>query len=367
MHLSFYRKRHPPVGSSPGTLVLPREAEPLHVRVTCYAGTEYRVVPPDLEALDALLAPGTVTWVDVQGLGDERTLRQLAGTFNIHPLALEDVANAPQRPKAEEYDDHLFLVTRMARLEPGLGLDIEQIAIFAGSNYVVSFEEQRTGVLDPVRARLRDGKGLLRTAGPGYLAYAILDTIVDSYYPVIEQLSERLAALELRVLSTPTQATLDRMNRVKTDLVLLRRGIWPQLEAINRQLRDPSRFLTDQVRVYLRDTADHCAQLVDVVDSHRELVNGLLNTYLSLVGMRTNEVMKVLTIMTSIFIPLTFVAGIYGMNFEFMPELHSPWGYPILLAVMAIVAGAMLLFFRRRGWLGGGGGDEDDDDAPRAG
>ena len=361
--ISLFRKGHPPVGARPGTLVIPENAPPPTIEVIHYAPTEYRTFKPTSPAeLVPLLKQGTTTWIDVEGLGDEKLLRELGELFHIHPLALEDVSNAPQRPKAEEYDEHLLLVTRMARLTDAMELDIEQVAMFVGPNYVLSFGERPGDVLDPVRNRIREGKGAIRGGGPGYLAYAIVDTIVDAYYPVIERLSAKLERLEDLVLLRPTPRLLDHLNRIKTDLVLLRRGVWPQLETLNRLLRETSTFLGEEVQVYLRDPADHCAQLVDVIDSHRELVNGLLNTYLSVMSNRTNEVMKVLTIMSSIFIPLTFLAGIYGMNFEFMPELHRKWAYPILLGLMAVVAGIMVVYFWRKGWLGGGSGGDGDDD-----
>jgi magnesium transporter len=230
-----------------------------------------------------------------------------------------------------------------------------------GPTYVLSFGERPGDVLDPVRTRIREGKGAIRGGGPGYLAYAILDCIIDAYYPVIERLSAKLEKLEDDVLVAPTPRLLDHLNRVKTDLVLLRRGVWPQLETLNRLLREPSRFLGEEVQVYLRDPTDHCAQLVDVIDSHRELVSGLLNTYLSVISNRTNEVMKVLTIMSAIFIPLTFVAGIYGMNFQHMPELHQEWAYPLVLGIMVAVAGVLVFYFWRRGWIGGGPRRSDDD------
>jgi magnesium transporter len=348
----LYRKRHPPVGARPGTLAIPEGASPPRIDVIRYNQREAQVRSLEKVSEIGPLDDGSMTWVDVEGVGDESVLRALGDKFSIHPLALEDVANAPQRPKAEEYDQHLLLISRMARLTDTMELDIEQIAIFVGKNYVLSFQERPGDVLDAVRNRIKDGKGKLRTAGPGYLAYALVDTIVDAYYPVVERLSSLLEKLEDRVLIAPTPRLLDRLNRIKTDLVVLRRGIWPQLEVVNRLLRDPSQFISDEVRLFMRDTADHCAQLVDVIDSHRELVNGLLNTYLSVVANRTNEVMKVLTIMSSIFIPLTFLAGIYGMNFDAMPELHQTWGYPVLLGLMAAVAIGLIIYFRRLGWLG---------------
>jgi magnesium transporter len=360
MRFSLYRKRHPVVGARPGTLVIPKDAPPPRIDIIRYDEREASVRNEvTLAEVEAALKMTGIIWVDVESVGDEATMRRLGDIFSIHPLALEDVTNAPQRPKAEEYPQHLLLVARMASINEELELDMEQIAIFVGKDYVLSFQEHPGDVLDPVRTRIQEGKGAIRTAGPGYLAYALLDTIVDAYFPVVERLSEKLELLEERVLGRPTPRTLDHLNRVKTDLVVLRRGIWPVLDALNRLMRDKSKYLGDDAFVYLRDTVDHAAQLVDVIDSHRELVNGLLNTYLSVVANRTNEVMKVLTIMSSIFIPLTFLAGIYGMNFDHMPELHERWSYPVLMGAMGVVAIIMLIYFRRRGWLGGA----DDDDA----
>lgn len=360
--ISLFRKGHPPVGARPGTLVIPANAPRPTIDVIHYSPAEHRTLrPTSLAEIAPLLKSGTTTWIDIEGLGDEALLREVAAMFAIHPLALEDVANAPQRPKAEEYDEHLLLIARMARLNEAMELDIEQVAMFVGTTYVLSFGERPGDVLDPVRNRIRDGKGAIRGAGPGYLAYAILDTIIDAYYPVIERLSHKLERLEDRVLVAPTPRLLDQLNRIKTDLVLLRRGVWPQLETLNRLLRETNPYLGDEVQVYLRDPTDHCAQLVDVIDSHRELVNGLLNTYLSVMSNRTNEVMKVLTIMSSIFIPLTFLAGIYGMNFDFMPELHERWSYPLLLALMIGIALFMTYYFWRKGWIGGGPDSDDDD------
>jgi magnesium transporter len=362
--LSLFRKRHPPVGARPGTLVVTESDLRPRMSVVCYdgEGVEEAAIATVAE-LDRYLVPGRVVWLDVQGLGDEQLLRTLGDRLQLHPLALEDVVNVPQRPKIEEYAEQLFVITRMARLVGASGLDVEQVAIVIGSTWVLSFQEHYGDILDPVRVRIREGKGPLRHAGPDYLAYALLDTIVDGYFPVMEELGERVARLESRIMTRPHPTCVDRINEVKSVLDTLRRGIWPQREALNRLPREPTRFLSDQVRLYLRDTTDHCAQLVDAVDSHRDLVNGLMNTYLSVMSHRTNEVMKVLTIMASIFIPLTFLAGIYGMNFERMPELHSVWGYPVALTVMVLSAGGMLLWFRRRGWLGGGAEDDGDDDA----
>jgi len=352
--LTLFRKRHPPVGSRPGTLAVGPGALPPRIHRIRY-GPDGVTEGPITDTSELGPPPpdqGGVTWIDVQGLGDEALLRQLGERFRLHPLALEDLVNVPQRPKIEEYQDQLLLITRMCQVEPGCRLNAEQVGLVLGAGYVLSIQERYGDVLDPVRVRIREGLGAIRSAGPDYLAYALLDTIVDGYYPVLEELSETLARLEAKILTRPVPRHLDRVNQLKTLLVVMRRGIWPQREALSRLLRDGSRFICPEVRVYLRDTLDHAAQVVDVVDSHRELVAGLLNTYLSALSNRTNEVMKVLTIMASIFIPLTFLAGVYGMNFEAMPELHERWGYPVVLVMMLLTAGGLLIYFRRRGWLG---------------
>jgi magnesium transporter len=355
--LTIFKKRRPPVGARPGTLVVP-EGAPTRIRVFEYDPEgAVESTPVSLDELVRLRDGARTAWIDVQGLGDEAMLRRLAEIFSIHPLALEDLVNAPQRPKVEEYDGQLLFIARTARLPSADDIELEQVGVVIGAGYVLTFQERRGDVLDLVRTRIREGKGKIRGGGAGYLGYAIIDTIVDGYYPVVEALGERLEHLELRVLDAPIPATLAEINRTKAQLVIMRRGLWPQREAVSRMIKQPTPLLSDDVRLYLRDTDDHGAQLVDVVDSQRELVNGLMNTYLSAVANRTNEVMKVLTIMSSIFIPLTFLAGIYGMNFADMPELHARWGYPVLLGVMTALGIGMLLYFRRQGWLGGSKSD----------
>jgi magnesium transporter len=349
----MFRKRHPPVGAKPGTLMIHSQAQRPVVRVMKYR-------PDHLEEHDVaavaklkdLLEENTVCWIDVQGLGDEKVLRELADLFSIHLLALEDVVNVPQRPKVERFEEHTLCITRMT---PPRGEEIEpeQVSVFIGPNYVLTFQERYGDVFDPVRNRIRQGGPILRSSGPSYLAYALLDAVIDGYYPILEKLGEKLEALEDEVVADPRPAVLHEVHQAKRDLLAIRRAIWPQREAVNALIRDENPLISDQVRVYLRDCYDHCVQIMDGVETYRELAGGLMDVYLSGVGNRQNEVMKVLTIMASIFIPLTFMAGIYGMNFENMPELHSAWGYPFLLAAMVVVAVGMTVFFRRKGWLGG--------------
>jgi len=347
-----YKKRRPPVGARPGTLVLPEGALPPRIHEFRY--DEGHVKEREVaKASDIGPAPDKgVLWVDVQGLGSEEILLALGERFALHALILEDIVHAPQRPKAEAYADHTLLITRMLSLDVEGNQEAEQVSVIVGHRWVLTFQEKHGDVLDPVRRRIRSGAGRIRKAGADYLAYAIVDTIVDGYFPVVEKWSETIERLEDEVLESATPKLLERLNDIKRDLIGLRRVMWPQREALNQLVRDASTLFTDETRLFLRDTYDHCIQLVEVTESQRELINGLQNTYLSMVSNRMNEVMKVLTIMASIFIPLTFLAGLYGMNLMNMPEMTFPWSYPILLCVMAVLAIGMVFFFRHKGWLG---------------
>lgn len=364
--VSLFRKKHPKPGAKPGTLVIADNAVPPRIHTIRYGSEsveEADVV--DLDELDALAVnEDSILWVDVQGLGDGASLRRIAKRFGMHLLALEDVVNVPQRPKAEKYDEHLLLITRMVRLGERSQIDLEQVSIVLGKNYVLTFQEQYGDVLDPVRSRIRSRSALIHKHGADYLAYAVFDTIVDAYYPVLESIGDYLERLEDAVLENPSNALLQQLNRYKNRLFNLRRSLWPQREAVNSLIRDANPFVTDAVRIYLRDTYDHCVQTTEIAEMYREMVSGLMNMYLSAVANRTNEVMKVLTVVATIFIPLTFIAGIYGMNFEHMPELSAQWAYPILWCVMGFTAASMLGFFWSKGWLGGRRGQDDflDDD-----
>lgn len=359
-----FRKRRRKVGAAPGTLDISSTSPPPRITAMHYSVNTFRhETVSDVEELHESFSKNEVTWVDVQGFGDKSMMQQLGTYFGLHRLLLEDVVNVPQRPKAQRYDDQLLLVVRMVRHQPsdevpksGLGplaIDMEQVSMVITANYVLTFQERYGDVLDPVRKRIKAGKGLLRSRGADYLAYAVTDTIIDGYYPVLELVGDRLEALENEVIDNPSPAVLGELHRLKNQLINLRRAIWPQREAINALLRGEHEMLSEEVAIYLRDTYDHCVQTSEVAEMYREMVTGLVNTYLSSIANRTNEVMKVLTIMASIFIPLTFMAGIYGMNFEHIPELKYRYGYPMLWAAMTTTAAGMLVYFRRKGWLGG--------------
>lgn len=357
MNASLFRKKHTEVGARPGTLAISEDAPAPKISSTHYSESEHRTAAVNqVSELKDAFQEGEVTWIDIQGFGDRSVMRELGALFNLHPLLLEDIVNVPQRPKSEPYEDQLLVIVRMVQVgkddqrgEPTV--DMEQVSMVIANNYLITFQERHGDILDPVRKRIASGKGLIRKRGPDYLAYVIADTIVDGYYPVLEIVGDRLEMLEVAVIENPSPATLGELNRLKNQLINLRRAIWPQREAINELVRGDHQLITSEVGVYLRDTYDHCIQTSEVAEMYREMVTGLMNTYLSSVANRTNEVMKVLTIMASIFIPLTFMAGIYGMNFENMPELKYPYAYAILWFAMGIVTAGMLLFFWTKGWI----------------
>lgn len=357
MNANLFRKRYTKVGARPGTLVIPKESPPPKISSIHYSDSEYRTSSVDsVDQLKQACQEGEITWVDIQGFGDRSIMRKIGTIFNLHPLLLEDVVNVPQRPKVEPYGDQLLVIVRMVRVneQPRDGepiVDMEQVSMVFAKDYLITFQERHGDILDPVRSRLAANKGIIRKRGADYLAYVIADTIIDAYYPVLEVVGNHLESLEAMVIDNPSPSVLGELNRLKNQLINLRRAIWPQREAVNALVRGDHGLVSEEVTVYLRDTYDHCIQTSEVAEMYREMVTGLMNTYLSAVANRTNEVMKVLTIMASIFIPLTFMAGIYGMNFEHMPELKYEYSYIILWVAMGTVALAMLLYFWRKGWI----------------
>ncbi len=350
---SLYRRRAPRPGSRPGAMIVDAGAPPARIRAITY--TADRIEERDVVKIDDLAAPDPargVTWIDVQGLGDEAVLQRIRAVFEIHPLAIADVVNVPQRPKVEAYGDRILIVTRAASLKEDGALDLEQVSLILGPGWILSFLERPGPVFDSVRERLRAGGGPMRGQGPDYLAYALLDAVLDGYFPVVERLGETLELLEEEVMAEPGPPTIGRIHECRRTLLALHRVLWRQRDALGAMLRDETLPFTQGVRVYLRDAHDHSMQALDFVETYRELAVGLMDIYLSSVSNKMNQVMMALTVMAGIFIPLTFIAGIYGMNFEVMPELKWRWGYAGVWAVMIGVAAALALWFRRLGWLG---------------
>jgi magnesium transporter len=347
-------------GSLPGTLNIEADAPPPTIVLIDYQGeqaTRLQVDSP--EACAPYLETRSVSWVDVQGLGSEDVLQRLGQVFELHPLVLEDIVNVPQRPKVEEYDDQLLIITRMVMPEEDEeGFFTEQVSFVLGRHYLLTVQEEpELDTFPPVRDRIRLARGTIRDRGADYLAYALLDTIVDGFFPVLEDYGERLEELEDEVVIRPTRQTLAKIYAIRRELVTLRRAIWPQRDAINTLIRDKNPLISDEVRIYLRDCSDHATQVLDMVETYRELSSSLMDVYLSAVSNKMNDVMKLLTVISTIFIPLTFVVGIYGMNFDpkaspwNMPELNWYWGYPACLLGMGAIATFLLTYFWKLGWL----------------
>ena len=349
----FRRQTEP--GAMPGTMISPLDASPTRVSVICYSETEILEQPvTDLGQLVDLLERWPVTWVNVDGLSDTKILDGLAGLFGIHRLSMEDVVHLHQRPKVENYGDYLFLIARMVEDHDPLRTD--QTSLFIGANFLLTFQEFPGDCLDPVRLRLRSQAGRIRQAGADYLAYAVLDAILDGYFPVMELYSDRLEAIDDAVTNSPTPRIVPELHRLRGNLLQVRKMMVAQRDALNEMIRDDFPLIAHETRLYLRDCVDHTAQILDVVETYREMCADLRDYYLSRISHRTNQVMKVLTIISTIFLPLSFIAGVYGMNFNTthslnMPELNWAFGYPFALGLMSATAIGLLVYMHRHGWL----------------
>jgi len=347
-------------GSLPGSLNIEADAPAPEIVLIEYDDTDFtRKLVATPEECIPYLETESVSWVDVQGLGNENILQRLGQVFKLHPLTLEDLVNIPQRPKIEDYDSQLVIIARMVMpKEKADGFYSKQISFVLGKHYLLTLQEDpEHDYFKSIRMRISRSKGIIRKQGVDYLVYTLLDTLIDGFFPVLEAYSEEIEALEDEVVANPSYQTLKKIYRVKRELLTLRRVIWPQRDAINILIRDGSELISDNVRVYLRDSYDHTIQVLDMVETYRELAAGLMDVYLSAVSNKTNEIMKFLTVISTIFIPLTFIVGVYGMNFNpeksplNMPELNWYWGYPVCWAVMLAIATGLVVFFWRRGWF----------------
>jgi magnesium transporter len=357
-HRRRSRRTHiAPPGSAPGTLIVDPHANRTQIEITAFGPDklEHETLT-DARGVSDYLHRWPIVWVNVDGLGDLKTVERLGEIFGLHPLALEDVLNVYQRPKVEDYGDYQFIVVRMPSLNAHL--ETEQLSLFLGKNFILTFQDSLPGdCLNPVRQRLRNEQGRLRHEGPDLLMYSILDAVVDANFPLLEQYGEMLDDLEDRILGRPDQGTIAEIHRIKRDLLVLRRATWPLRDALHVLLRDPIPLISDDTRLYLRDCYDHTVRIIELIETYRELCADLVDLYLSSVNNRMNEVMKVLTVFATVFIPLTFISSIYGMNFNTavspwnLPELNWYFGYPLAMGLMAIVAAGLVFFFWRKGWL----------------
>ncbi len=322
-----------------------------------YSGQDYvETTIQEVTEIRSILERWPVVWVDIEGFGDGCALRALSELFDIHSLALEDVVHVHQRPKAELYGERVFFITRMAQVRQEL--ETEQVSFFLGRHFVLTFQQGAPGdSFERVRHHIRANAGMLRSSGADYLCYSLIDAVIDQFFPVLERLGDRLEALETEALSRPSLDTVSRVHAIKGQLLSLRRIVWPMREALQTVLRDPESVFTAETRVYLRDCHDNLLQIMDLVETYRELAAGLTDLYLSSSSNRMNEVMKVLTIIATIFMPLSFITSLYGMNFDpaaspwNMPETKAYWGYPAVLLMMALVAGGMVFSFWWNGWF----------------
>lgn len=349
------QRRSSKAGLPPGTLVYTGEQQVESVRMTVIDYDEQHVQEKHLTSIEECFpfrAAPTVTWVNIDGLHDVSVIEKLGKAFELHPLLLEDILSTAQRPKFEDYEQSIFLVLKMLRFgDDHQAVETEQVSLIVGPHFVLSFQERVGDVFDFVRERIRNSKGRIRKLGPDYLAYSLADAIVDSYFVVLEKLGEKIEDLEDDLVSDPNQKTLRQIHSLKREMITLRRSIWPLRELLSGLQRSESPLIAESTSVYLRDVYDHTIQIIDTIESFRDMVSGMLDIYLSSISNRMNAVMKVLTIIATLFIPLTFIAGVYGMNFEQMPELEWRYGYAAVWTVMIVVASIMLVYFRRKKWL----------------
>lgn len=360
-------KRSPP-GTAPGVINVPEDA--LKPVVRCISYDNSTIQEKELKSLNDIKQqlqnfPQLIHWIDIKGFGDKIFLEQLADFFGIHRLQMEDVVNVYQRPKVEEYKDHLFFINRVFR-ETDNGISNDQVSMFLGKNFLLTIQDKYDDIFDPVRNRIRLGKGHMRISGADYLVYTLMDVIIDNYYPILERMGDYLDDLQDELIINPSRDALNHLLQKKRDLIVLRRTIWTERDKMNDILRSSFTSINDSTKVFMKDTYDHCIQLLDIVESYKEVMASLMDVYQSSVSNRLNQVMKVLTIISTVFIPLTFIVGLYGMNFPRhhpdtgeilplnMPELYSPYGYITVCIVMVIIVIAQVFFFYKKGWLNKG-------------
>lgn len=351
----LFKTRSAKEGLPPGTLVHIGETPAEEVSIRRFEYTEQEVreqTDCTLESPFPLNFSACTVWIDVEGVHQVETIRSLGESCDLHPLVLEDIVNTVQRPKVEDYDSYLFVVVKMLIPRDDGDFSSEQVSLVLGKNWLFTFQEGFQGdVFEPVRERIRNGKGKIRSLGADYLAYTLLDAMVDRYFTVLERFGERLVQLEEEVSLHPNPRLLVQLNELKKEAIYLRKSIWPLREVLSFLERDDTDLIADATRIYLRDVHDHAMQAIDTVETYRDLLSGMQDLYLSSISNRTNEIMKFLTVIGTIFIPLTFIVGLYGMNFKYMPELEWRWGYFAVLLFMACISLGMVEYFRRRKWL----------------
>lgn len=342
-------------GLRPGSLIYIGEQKVDKVRIRVIDYDEANISEHTFETIEETFSfkdKTSISWINIDGLHDIEVIRKIGDHFGIHNLVLEDILDTNKRPTIEDYGDYIYTTLKMLYYDEERNIIMEeQFSLVLFDQTVISFQESLGDTFEPVRKRIRRGKGRARKAGSDYLAYILIDAVIDNYFVVLEILGETIEVLEDELVNDVSDETLKNIHTLKREMVLLRKFIWPVRELINEFDRTESPLIDKETSIYLRDLYGHIVQLIDTMEAYRDMVSGMLDTYLSISGNKMNEVMKTLTIMASIFIPLTFIAGLYGMNFENMPELHKNWGYPVVLGIMVVVAIALVYYFRRKKWL----------------
>jgi magnesium transporter len=350
------KKRSKKIGLPPGTLVHIGEKKVEEPKITIFDYNDQHVEEKAVKTIEECFVfkdKATVTWINVEGIHRIETVEKLGECYGFHPLVMEDILNTDQRPKMEIHGDYIYIVLRMLySRDKNHSIETEQVSLILGSNFVISFQEGKEGdVFNPVRERIRNGKGLIRKMGSDYLAYSLMDTIVDNYFLILETLGEKVELLEEELTTSPTNKTLKEIQKFRNEMISIRRGVWPLREVTLGLGRKESTLIKETTEIYLRDVYDHIIQVMDTVETYREMISGMMDIYLSSVSNRLNSVMKVLTIIATIFMPLTFIAGIYGMNFKYMPELGWRWSYPAVWVVIVLIGVSMLIYFKKKKWL----------------
>ncbi|HMK49962.1 MAG TPA: magnesium/cobalt transporter CorA [Thermodesulfovibrionales bacterium] len=344
------------VGLPPGTLVHIGEKRGEKVRIGLIKYSDTGIQEREVDRLDESLMTTeetAVTWINIDGLHQTEIIEKAGEIFHLHPLTLEDIVNTGQSPKIEDYGHYLFIVLKMLYYDESRNeIEVEQVSLCLGSGFLLTFQEEKCrDVFTPVRERIRNGKGRIRKMGPDYLAYSLIDSIVDSYFLILEKLGEKIETLEEDVVTRPSESVLHDVHELKREMIFLRRSIWPLREAISNLQRGESPLIGESMHIYYRDVYDHTIRIIETIEALRDILSGTLDIYLSSISNRTNAVMKVLTIIATIFMPLTFIAGVYGMNFEFMPELKWRWGYPAILSLMLVIGISMVMYFVKKKWF----------------
>jgi len=349
------KRRSKKPGLPPGTLVHIGKERVEKSRITIIDYDQTNFQEKEIKSVEECFSfkdTATVTWINIDGINQIEIIEKIGKHFNLHPLILEDILNTGQRPKLDDFEDYVFLVLKMPYFDTKENtIRVEQISLVLGSNFIISFQEMEGDVFNPVRERIKSGRVRIRSSGADYLIYALIDAIVDNYFTILEKIGERIENIEEELVTEPGTGTLHDIHDLKREILFFRKSVWPLREILSNLERGELTLIKESTRIFLKDVYDHTIQLIDTMETFRDMLSGMLDLYISSIGNKTNEVMRVLTIIATIFIPLTFIAGLYGMNFEFMPELKWRWGYPSVLLVIGVIGIFMLYYFRRKKWL----------------